>query len=1175
MNITQLLTAAGLLLTACAQPAAEENYTRFVDPKIGTGGHGHVFVGANVPFGMVQVGPTSIPQAWDWTSGYHASDSTVIGFSHTHLSGTGIGDLFDITVMPVTGEVTYARGEEKDPASGMWSYADRTKEITKPGYYSVPLTRYGITAEMTATERVGLHRYTFPASDAAAVVFDLENGGCWDKATQTHLEKEGDSRITGWRYSTGWAKDQRVYFVAEFSKPFAKFETVGDKYARASFATTDGEQVLLKVALSPVSIEGAKANLVAELPGWDFDATVKAADAKWNAELSKVKVTTTDEAAKRIFYTALYHTMVAPSLFCDVNGDYYGSDHEIHRNADFTNYTTFSLWDTYRAAMPLMTILHPEKMPDIIRTMLAIADEQGRLPVWHLWGNETDCMVGNPGIPVVADALVKGIEGFDREKAFEAIKKTAMNPDRGNGLRMQYGYIPCDLFNEAVAYDMEYALADGAAARAAEVLGRMEDAKFFEERSHSYRNYFDPSTRFMRGRDSRKGWRTPFDPFHSTHRADDYCEGNAWQYTWLAPHDVEGLQGCFGSRAKLIEKLDSLFIVSPVIQGGNTSPDISGLIGQYAHGNEPSHHILYLYTMLGQPWKTADKVREVLTTLYHDAPDGLSGNEDVGQMSAWYILSSLGMYEAEPAGGRYWFGSPLFDRAELKVEGGVFTITAENNSAENKYIQRVWLDGQLYTKPWIAHADVVRGGELRFEMGAEPKVWYCPQEPEAYADQRPEKRLFTSEAVEAEIGRVSAQLTNDRIRWMFRNCFPNTLDTTVHYREDEDGNPDTYVYTGDIPAMWLRDSGAQVWPYVQLCGNDVPLRRMIAGVIRRQFKLINIDPYANAFNDGPTGAGEDAEFYPQNPWVFERKWEIDSHCYPIRLAHHYWKTTGDVSVFDAEWVAAMRNIIKTLREQQRKEGPGPYTFLRTTDRQLDTKCCVGRGNPVNPVGLIASAFRPSDDATTFEFLVPSNFMVVSSLRKAAEILTAVNDERELADECTALADEVAAALQKYAVVEHPEFGKIYAFEVDGVGSAQLMDDANVPSLLAMPYLGDVERTDPIYENTRRFVWSTENPYFWRGAAGEGIGGPHIGVEMIWPMSIMMRAFTATDDNEIRDCIAQLLTTDAGTGFMHESFSRHDAAKFTRAWFAWQNTLFGELILKIVNDGKTDLLNSIN
>ena len=365
-----------------------------------------------------------------------------------------------------------------------------------------------------------------------------------------------------------------------------------------------------------------------------------------------------------------------------------------------------------------------------------------------------------------------------------------------------------------------------------------------------------------------------------------------------------------------------------------------------------------------------------------------------------------------------------------------------------------------------------------------------------------------------------------------------------------------------------------MWPYVQLCKEDPALQKMIAGVIRRQLKLINIDPYANAFNVAPTGAHNKTDFPQADPMVFERKWEIDSHCYPLRLAHHYWKTTGDTSVFDGEWTSAMRNIVKTLREQQMKEGPGDYTFLRTTDRQLDTRCHVGRGNPVKPVGLIVSAFRPSDDATTFGFLVPSNFMAVTSLRKAAEILTAVNGERELAAECTALAGEVEEALQKYAVVEHPEFGKIYAFEVDGFGSAQLMDDANVPSLLAMPYLGDVECTDPIYENTRRFVWSTENPYFWRGAAGEGIGGPHIGVEMIWPMSIMMRAFTSTDD-EIRDCIVALMTTDAGTGFMHESFSRHDAANFTRPWFAWQNTLFGELVLKLVNEGKVDLLNSIN
>nr|WP_302986452.1 GH92 family glycosyl hydrolase [uncultured Alistipes sp.] len=1179
MNLSRIFLIAALGLASCAQPAADDNLTRYVDPRIGTGGHGHVFVGANVPFGLVQLGPTSIPQEWDWTSGYHESDSTVIGFSHTHLSGTGIGDLFDVTVMPVVGEVTCARGTEEDPASGLWSYADRTKEVVRPGYYSVPLVRYGITAEMTATSRVGFHRYTFPAADDAAVIFDLENGGCWDKATETHIEPSGDSRLVGWRYSTGWAKDQRVWFVAEFSRPFTSFEQVGEHYARVNFATAEGEQLMLKVALSPVSIEGAEANLAAELPGWDFDATAAAADAAWNAQLAKVKVTTQDEVAKRIFYTGLYHTMVAPSEFCDVNGDYCGADGAVHRNPGHTTYTTFSLWDTYRAAMPLMTILHPDRMPDIVNTMLAIADEQGRLPVWHLWGNETDCMVGNPGIPVVADAIVKGIGGFDRERAFEAIRRTAMNPDRGNGLRMKYGYIPCDLFNEAVAYDMEYALADGAAARAAEALGREEDARYFMERSHSYRNYFDPSTGFMRGRDSRRGWRTPFNPFASTHRADDYCEGNAWQYTWLAPHDVAGLESCFGSRARMLGKLDSLFTVSSVIEGAETSPDISGLIGQYAHGNEPSHHILYLYTMLGQPWKTAEKVREVLTTLYHDQPDGLSGNEDVGQMSAWYILSSLGMYEVEPAGGRYWFGSPLFDRAEIAVPGGTFTIVAENNSSENKYIRRVWLNGRPYTKPWIGHEEVMAGGELRFEMDDEPHVWYCPEEPEQYADQRPaaEERLFRSEAVEQEIARVCGLLTNERLRWMFANCFPNTLDTTVHYREDEEGNPDTYVYTGDIPAMWLRDSGAQVWPYVQLCGNDPALRKMIAGVIRRQFRLINIDPYANAFNDGPTGAGEDVGYpgHVQDPWVFERKWEIDSHCYPIRLAHHYWKTTGDESVFDAEWVEAMRNILATLRDQQMKEGPGDYTFLRVTDRQLDTRCHVGRGNPVKPVGLISSAFRPSDDATTFGFLVPSNFMAVSSLRKAAEILSTVNGEQELAADCTALADEVAAALQQHAVVEHPVYGKIYAFEVDGFGSVQLMDDANVPSLLAMPYLGDVERTDPVYENTRRFVWSTDNPYFWRGEAGEGIGGPHIGVEMIWPMSIMMRAFTSTDDAEIRDCIIALMTTDAGTGFMHESFSRHDAADFTRAWFAWQNTLFGELILKLVNDGKVDLLNSID
>ena len=440
----------------------------------------------------------------------------------------------------------------------------------------------------------------------------------------------------------------------------------------------------------------------------------------------------------------------------------------------------------------------------------------------------------------------------------------------------------------------------------------------------------------------------------------------------------------------------------------------------------------------------------------------------------------------------------------------------------------------------------------------------------------PEERLFTSQAVENIIDSVTSLLENPKLKWMFENCFPNTIDTTVHFRVDSLGNPDTYVYTGDIPAMWLRDSGAQVWPYVRLASQDPLLQEMISGVIRRQFKLISIDPYANAFNDGPTGAGEDVN-YPgnnQDPWVFERKWEIDSQMYPIRLAYEYWKTTGDSSVFNEEWVNAMKNILATLKTQQRKDGKTGYMFLRVTDRQLDTKAHVGRGNPVKPVGLIASAFRPSDDATTFEFLIPSNFMAVTSLRKAAEILKSVNEENELAEECIDLADEVAEALQKYAVVNHPEYGEIYAYEVDGFGSVFLMDDANVPSLLSMPYLGDVDVNDPVYQNTRKFIWSDSNPYFWRGEAGEGIGGPHIGYENIWPMSIMMKAFTSQDEEEIKECIVQLLETDANTGFIHESFNRHDANNFTREWFAWQNTLFGELILKLIEDGKLELLNSI-
>ena len=445
-----------------------------------------------------------------------------------------------------------------------------------------------------------------------------------------------------------------------------------------------------------------------------------------------------------------------------------------------------------------------------------------------------------------------------------------------------------------------------------------------------------------------------------------------------------------------------------------------------------------------------------------------------------------------------------------------------------------------------------------------------------YLSQRPapSERLFVSRAVEEKIVAVQRQLTNPQLAWLFANCFPNTLDTTVHFGKDEDGRWRTFVYTGDIHAMWLRDSGAQVWPYVQLAPQDEHLRNMIAGVINCQFSLLCIDPYANAFNDGPTGTGWQSDLTKMDPNLHERKWEIDSPCYAIRLAYHYWKTTGDTSVFGDAWLEAIRKVVAVFREQQRKEGRGSYRFQRLTTVPTDTQAGYGWGNPVRPVGLIASAFRPSDDATTFLFLVPSNFFAVSSLRKAAEILEKVNRQDSLARECRTLADEVEAALHAYTTFEHPKYGTIYAFEVDGFGNKLLMDDANVPSLLAMAYLGDVDRNDPVYQNTRRFVLSPDNPFFFQGTAAEGIGGPHVGMDMIWPMSIMMRAFTSADDDEIKACIETLLRTDAGTGFMHESFHKDDPSNFTRSWFAWANTLFGELILKLIDDGKLPLLNSI-
>ena len=685
-----------------------QNFTQYVDPYIGTGGHGHVFLGANVPYGLVQVGPTQYKRGWDWCSGYHYSDSVIIGFGQMHLSGTGIGDLGDIALLPLT---------DASQRDVMFSHKG---EHARPGYYSVML-KSGVKVDLTATARVAFHRYSYPADAQTAFVrLDLAQGIGWDKMTKSAFKQNSPTEVSGYRYSTGWAKDQRVYFVAQFSRPVNVAKAQGDSLAVFSTPNND-EPLLVKVGISPVSEDNARANIAAELPSWDFRGTVAKANEAWNNELGKIVITTDDDAARRTFYTAMYHSMFAPSVFSDVNGDYRGADGKVY-HGDFKNYTTFSLWDTYRAAHPLMTIIHPEKQRDIAQTMLHIYEQQGKLPVWHLVGNETDCMVGNPGIPVLIDLALKGFD-VDKNKVLEAAKASAMRDERGMGLLKKYGYLPCDLDPEyeTVAKGLEYALADAGIAKLAKQLGRTDDYNYFYKRSQSYKDhYFDKNTGFMRGKTSEGKFREPFDPFNSVHRQDDYTEGNAWQYAWLVPHDVHGLVKCFGGEKPFVAKLDSLFILEGKM-GADASPDISGLIGQYAHGNEPSHHIIYMYNYVGMPWKAAPKLRQVMNTLYNDGIDGLSGNEDVGQMSAWYILSSMGLYQVEPAGGKYIFGSPLFNKTVVNVGGGkTFTIEAKNNSAKNIYIQSAKLNGKRYTRSYIDYKDIMKGGILEFVMGDQP-----------------------------------------------------------------------------------------------------------------------------------------------------------------------------------------------------------------------------------------------------------------------------------------------------------------------------------------------------------------------------------------------------------------------------------------------------------------------
>jgi predicted alpha-1,2-mannosidase len=705
----------------------------YVDPFIGSGGHGHVFVGATVPFGGVQVGPTNFNKGWDWSSSYHHTDSIVKGFCHLNVSGTGMSDLGELTIMPATGELKYNAGNQDNHMSGYSSLYRKNTEINTVGYYKVDLERYDINVELTASERVGFHRYTYPNSDNSRVIIDLGEGSA-DRPTETYLKKIDDTTFEGYRFSSGWARDQREYFTLVISKPVKDFilydggnkhdtDELKGEFVKGflEFETKKNEEIYVKMGVSTVSSKNALENLNAEIPHWDFDKVKLEAENKWNQELSKINIKTEDLKRKRVFYTAMYHTMIAPNLYQDVNGEYRGTDKVVYKDTTFTNYTLFSLWDTYRAAHPLYTITHPERVSDMVNSMLKIFDHQGKLPIWHLRGNETNTMPGYSGIPVVIDASMKGFEGIDLEEVFEAVKESATG-DHEPGVKklMELGYIPGDYMVESVASSMEYAIGDWAIAQLAKKLNKDEDYNYFMKRSKAYKEYFDNETRFMRGKLTDGSWRTPFDPVRAEHRVNDYCEGNAWQYLWLVPQDPEGLIELLGGDEKYTEKLDELFSMSSEL-GEEASMDITGMIGQYAHGNEPSHHTTYMYAYSGQPYKIADKVRYINNELYTDKPDGLSGNEDCGQMSAWHIFSSLGFYPVNPSNGAYVFGSPLFEEASIVLpENKKFTIIAKENSDQNIYIQSVELNGKDYKYSYITHKDIVQGGELIFNMGPKP-----------------------------------------------------------------------------------------------------------------------------------------------------------------------------------------------------------------------------------------------------------------------------------------------------------------------------------------------------------------------------------------------------------------------------------------------------------------------
>ncbi|MBO3098755.1 GH92 family glycosyl hydrolase [Gelidibacter sp. DF109] len=743
MKNKYLIILSAILIVSCnKQPETVKSETAinsYVDPFIGTGGHGHTYPGATVPFGMLQVSPVNGISAWDWCSGYHYSDDTAIGFSHLSLSGTGIGDLADIIFMPINKAVDLTPNPMSRDSLAYKSTYNHNNETATPGYYQVFLEDHDINVELTTSDRTAYHKYTFKEGDEQSVVIDLGFAINWDKAVATSLKVEDRYTISGYRHSTGWAHNQKVFFVAKFSKPIADYniyvdgevfqegENEGVKTSAQLFfdPAEKSTELFAKVALSSVSIENAKENMGVD--GFDFDKTKAAADKLWESALSTIVVETPTDSLKTIFYTALYHAQLAPVTFSDKNGQFRMENDSIVTAKNYTAYSTLSLWDTFRAEHPLLTFIARDRVSDMVNSMLAYYEVREILPVWTLYGNETNTMTGYHSIPVIVEAYKKGIRGFDVEKAYAAMKNTMMQDERGLDHYKKYGYIPYSLLDESVTITLEYAYNDWCVAEMAKELGKEEDYQFFLNRSKAYQYLYDEGSGFMRGKSvDGKSWNEPFDPKHSNHREQtDYTEGNAWQHSWFVPQDVDDLIKIHGGNDAFSKRLEQLFTESSEITGDNISADITGLIGQYAHGNEPSHHIAYMFNHANQPWRTQYWARQIMDTQYNTTPNGLSGNEDCGQMSAWYVLSSIGLYPMNPASAEYEIGTPIFEKATIKLsDNKTFVIEAEHVSDKNFYIQSATLNGKDFNQTRISHEDILKGGTLHFVMGDQPnKNW--------------------------------------------------------------------------------------------------------------------------------------------------------------------------------------------------------------------------------------------------------------------------------------------------------------------------------------------------------------------------------------------------------------------------------------------------------------------